>query len=95
MDSNVSNIIGSLLPLIVLFAIFYFVMIRPQIKQQKAHKEMVSNLKKGDKIISNGGLICEIVKVEDKFFSVKLNDETQVRLSKDFIFNKYEEENKN
>lgn len=94
MDSNMSNIIGSLLPLIVLFAIFYFVMIRPQIKQQKAHKEMVANLKKGDKIISNGGFICEILKVEDNFFSVKLNDETQVRLSKDFIFNKYEEENK-
>ncbi len=94
MDSNMSNIIGSLLPLIVLFAIFYFVMIRPQIKQQKAHKEMVTSLKKGDKIISNGGFICEILKVEDNFFSVKLNDETQVRLSKDFIFNKYEEENK-
>lgn len=94
MDSNMSNIIGSLLPLIVLFAIFYFVMIRPQIKQQKAHKEMVASLKKGDKIISNGGFICEILKVEDNFFSVKLNDETQVRLSKDFIFNKYEEENK-
>ncbi len=94
MDSNMSSIIGSLLPLIVLFAIFYFVMIRPQIKQQKAHKEMVASLKKGDKIISNGGFICEILKVEDNFFSVKLNDETQVRLSKDFIFNKYEEENK-
>ena len=94
MDSHMSNIIGSLLPLIVLFAIFYFVMIRPQIKQQKAHKEMVASLKKGDKIISNGGFICEILKVEDNFFSVKLNDETQVRLSKDFIFNKYEEENK-
>ena len=94
MDSNMSNIIGSLLPLIVLFAIFYFVMIRPQIKQQKAHKEMVANLKKGDKIISNGGFICEILKVEDNFFSVKLNDETQVRLSKEYIFNKSEEENK-
>ena len=57
MDSNMSSIIGSLLPLIVLFAIFYFVMIRPQIKQQKAHKEMVASLKKGDKIISNGGFI--------------------------------------
>ena len=63
-------------------------------KQQKAHKEMLANLKKGDKVISNGGFICEIIKVEENFFSVKLNDDTQVRLAKDFIFNKYTEENK-
>lgn len=91
---NVNNIIGSLLPLLVLFAIFYFVMIRPQIRQQKAHKEMVSNLKKGDKIVSSGGFICEIVKVEEKFFTVKLNDDAHARLSKEFIAYKYEEETK-
>ena len=45
-----NNILVQLLPLIVLFAIFYFIIIRPQIKQQKEHKEMVANLKKGDKI---------------------------------------------
>ncbi|RDU58546.1 preprotein translocase subunit YajC [Helicobacter sp. MIT 99-5507] len=94
MENSMNSFVGAFLPLIVLFAIFYFVLIRPQLKQQKAHKEMLANLKKGDKVITNGGLICEIVKVEDKFFSVKLNDDTQVRLSKDFIFNKYEEENK-
>lgn len=94
MENSMNSFVGAFLPLIVLFAIFYFVLIRPQLKQQKAHKEMLANLKKGDKVITNGGLICEIVKVEDNFFSVKLNDDTQVRLSKDFIFNKYEEENK-
>ena len=45
-----NNILVQLLPLIVLFAIFYFIIIRPQIKQQKEHKAMVANLKKGDKI---------------------------------------------
>ena len=90
---NSGSFIGAFLPLIVLFAIFYFVLIRPQLKQQKAHKEMLSNLKKGDKVITNGGFICEIVKVEEKFFSVKLNDDTQAKLSKEFIFNKYEETN--
>lgn len=86
-----NDVIASLLPLVVLFAIFYFVMIRPQIKQQKAHKEMLANLKKGDKIVASGGFICEIVKVEEQFFTIKLNDDTQARLSKDFVAYKYED----
>lgn len=88
-----NDILASLLPLIVLFAIFYFIMIRPQIKQQKAHKEMIANLKKGDKVVINGGLICEVVKVEEKFFTMKINDDTQVKVSKQFIAFKYEENN--
>lgn len=87
-----SHILVQLLPLIVLFAIFYFIIIRPQMKQQKTHKEMIANLKKGDKIITNGGLIAEILKVEDEFFSIKLSDDTQARLSKDFVFNKLDSE---
>lgn len=87
-----NEILSSLLPLIVLFAIFYFIMIRPQIKQQKAHKEMISNLKKGDKVVISGGLICEILKVEDKFFTIKIDDNTNARLVKDFISYKYDEQ---
>ncbi len=80
--------LATLLPLVVLFAIFYFLIIRPQQKQAKAHREMLDALDKGDKIITNGGLIAEIVKKEDDFFSVKLNDSTVVKLSKDFIAKK-------
>ena len=86
-----NNILVQLLPLIVLIAIFYFIIIRPQIKQQKEHKEMVANLKKGDKIVINGGLICEVVKVENHFFTIKLNDDTIVRLAKEFVAYKWEE----
>ncbi len=82
------NILTSLMPLIVLFGIFYFLVIRPQQKQAKAHKEMLSSLKKGDKIITNGGLICEVVKPEEDFIKVKLNDETVVKVSRDFIAKK-------
>lgn len=88
-----NEILTSLLPLIVLFAIFYFIMIRPQIKQQKAHKEMIANLQKGDKVVISGGLICEVVKIEDLFFTMKINNETQVRVAKQFIAYKYEENN--
>jgi preprotein translocase subunit YajC len=76
------------MPLIVLFGIFYFLVIRPQQKQAKAHKEMLDSLKKGDKIITNGGLICEVVKPEEDFIKVKLNDDTVVKVSREFIAKK-------
>ena len=84
------NIFASLLPLIVLFGIFYFLIIRPQQKQAKAHKEMLEALTKGDKIITNGGLICDVVKAEEEFIKVKLNDDTIVKVSRDFIASKIE-----
>ncbi len=79
-----------MLPLIVLFGIFYFLIIRPQQKQAKEHKEMLEALKKGDKIITTGGLIVEVVKPEEDFIKVKLNDDTIVKLSRDFVSKKLE-----
>ncbi|MCK9257078.1 MAG: preprotein translocase subunit YajC, partial [Sulfurospirillaceae bacterium] len=72
------SFVASLLPLVVLFAIFYFLVIRPQQKQAKNHKAMVESLQKGDKIITNGGIICEVYKTEDSFIKVKLNEDTIV-----------------
>ncbi len=86
-----SDIFASLLPLVVLFAIFYFLVIRPQQKQAKTHKEMVGSLTKGDKVVTNGGLICEVVKPEDDFIKVKLNDNTVVKLSREYVAKKFEE----
>ncbi|GAD18192.1 preprotein translocase subunit YajC [Helicobacter fennelliae] len=79
------SLIVSLLPLVVLFAVFYFFLIRPQRVQAKKHKEMLESLKKGDKIVSQGGFICEILKVEDGFFSVRLSDESTAKLSKEYV----------
>jgi preprotein translocase subunit YajC len=81
----------SLLPLVVLFAIFYFLVIRPQQKQAKTHKEMLADLKKGDKVITNGGLMCEVVKPEENFIKVKLNDEVIVKVSREYIAKKIDE----
>ncbi|EBD1933368.1 preprotein translocase subunit YajC [Campylobacter coli] len=84
-----NSILTSLLPLVVLFAIFYFLVIRPQQKQAKAHKQMLESLQKGDKIITNGGLICEVVKPEDDFIKVKLNeDNVTAKISREFIVKK-------
>ncbi len=84
------DIFSSLLPLIVLFAIFYFLVIRPQQKQAKTHKEMLGALKKGDKIITNGGLIGEVVKPEEDFIKVKLNDDVVVKLAREYVAKKIE-----
>ena len=84
------SIIGSLAPLLILFAIFYFLIIRPQQKQQKAHKEMLESLTKGDKIITSGGLIAVIVKPEEDFIKIKLNDDTIVKLDRSFVAKKVE-----
>ena len=87
-----ASLLSSCLPLVVLFAIFYFLVIRPQQKQVKKHKEMLDALKKGDKIITNGGLICEVVKPEEDSIKVKLNDEGMiVKVSRDFISKKIDE----
>ena len=75
---------------IVLFGIFYFLIIRPQQQQAKKHKEMLANLKKGDKIVTNGGLIAEIIKVEEDFLKVKLEENNFARLEKEFVAKKYE-----
>jgi len=78
------DLLTSLLPLVALFAIFYFLIIRPQQKQAKAHKEMIANLKKGDRIVTNGGLMVEVVKVEDTYFIVKNSDNSEMKLVKEF-----------
>ena len=85
MEGSSADLISSWLPLVALFAIFYFLIIRPQQKQAKAHKDMVSNLKKGDKIVTNGGLIVEVVKVEDTYFLVKNSDGSEMKLIKEFV----------
>jgi preprotein translocase subunit YajC len=82
------SLLGSLLPLIVLFAIFYFLIIRPQQKQAKDHKNMIDQMQKGDKIITTGGLIVEVVKVEDEFFTVKNEDGTKMKLVKQYVASK-------
>ncbi|RLA71448.1 MAG: preprotein translocase subunit YajC [Epsilonproteobacteria bacterium] len=84
--------LGQLLPFVFLIAIMYFIIIRPQQQQAKKHKAMVESLAKGDKIVTNGGFIVEIKKVEDDFYSVKLNNDVVVKLDKDAVARKYEDE---
>ena len=82
----------SIIMMVGLFAIMYFIIIRPQQKQAKEHKEMLGALAKGDKIVTTGGLIVDIVKVEETFYKVRLDKDTEVRLVKDAVARKYEDE---
>lgn len=88
---QIKDILTTLLPFVVLFLIFYFLIVRPQRQQQKKHKEMIESLTKGDKIVTQGGLIVEVLKAEANFFSVKLNDDTTAKLSKNYVAFKLDE----
>ena len=65
----------ALLPLVLIFVVFYFLLIRPQQKKMKMHREMVSNVRRGDKIVTGGGLVGTITKVTEG------SDEVQVELA--------------
>lgn len=86
------EMLGQLLPFIFLIAVMYFIIIRPQQQQAKKHREMIENLEKGDKVVTTGGLIVEIKKVEENFFSVKMNNDVDARVVKDSIARKFEDE---
>ena len=90
MQGQGAGILGSLLPLIIIFAVFYFLIIRPQQQQAKKHKEMVDNLKKGDKIVTTGGIIAEVVRNEEEYIKAKINDNTEVKIDKNYIAKKLE-----
>jgi preprotein translocase subunit YajC len=70
--------IGQFIPLILIFVIFYFFLIRPQQKKVKEHKLMVENLKRGDKVITSGGIVGSIERVID-------NDKVEVLISENVI----------
>ena len=86
------DIISQLLPFVFLIAIMYFVIIRPQQNEAKAKKAMLKALKKGDKVVTNGGFIVVVHKVEENFVSVKMNDDTVVKITKESIGKKFEDE---
>ena len=75
----------SFLPFIVIFVLFYFMLIRPQMKQAKAHKLMIESLKKDDEIVTNGGVLGKIVKIKDQFVTIEIAANTQIHIQKQSI----------
>jgi preprotein translocase subunit YajC len=75
----------SLLPLVLMFVVLYFIMIRPQMKRQKEHKAMVDALAKGDEIVTAGGLAGRISKLGDSYIGVEIADGVEVQVQRNAV----------
>ena len=75
----------AMVPYLAMFAIFYFVLIAPMRKQQKKTKEMLASLKKGDRVITTGGIHGQVAQVEDQIVWVKIADTVKVKMSRSAI----------
>ena len=75
----------SFLPLIIIFIIFYFLLIRPQMKRAKEHRKLVSELSNGDEVVTNGGILGRITNVGESFVTVELAENVQIRVQKQAI----------
>lgn len=73
------------LPLIIIFIIFYFLLIRPQSKRAKEHRNMVSNLSKGDEVVTNGGLLGRIEELDENFVTLEIADNVRVRVQRSAV----------
>lgn len=79
------NIFTSMLPLVAIFAIFYFLMIRPQQKQQKKLREMLAALKKGDQVVTRGGIYGSIEAITDNAVTLEIANNVNVKVSRDAV----------
>jgi preprotein translocase subunit YajC len=80
-----NNPIIGFLPIIIVFLIFYFLLIRPMQKKQKELREFLRNLKKGDRIITTGGIYGTIIALEDDTVVLKISENTKIRISRSAI----------
>ena len=80
------NMLVSLLPFVLIFVIMYFLILRPQQKRVKTHQEMVKNVRRGDTVVTNGGLIGRVAKVvDDHELEIEIADDVRVRQQRSMI----------
>lgn len=86
-SSGGSDILIQVLPLVLIFVVFWFFLIRPQQQKAKTHREMVSNLKRGDQVIAGGGFLGKITKVspDDPYLQVEIADGVRARMLRESI----------
>lgn len=82
-----SDPIMQFLPLLLIFVVFYFLLIRPQTKRAKEHKAMVGALAKGDEVVTNGGLLGRITQADENFVTLKIADNVEVKVQRQAIAN--------
>ncbi len=91
--SGGGSVIEQLLPIFVVFGIFYFLLIRPQVKERKQHDQMLEALKKGDKVVTNGGLHGAIQGLNDKIIKLRIADKTTVQINRSAVATKLDKPN--
>jgi preprotein translocase subunit YajC len=75
----------SFLPLVVIFVLFFFMIIRPQMKAAKEQRAMIASLQKGDEVITSGGIVGKISKVSEAFVSVEIAPNTEITVQKQAV----------
>ena len=76
---------GMLIPLVLMFAIFYFLLIRPQQKRTKAHKELLGRVKRGDRVVTSGGLHGRITGLDDQVVVLEISEKVRVKVNRSAI----------
>ncbi len=80
--SQEPSMLASFIPLILIIVIFWFLLIRPQMKRNKQHRELVSSISVGDEVVTAGGMLGRITEVGDSFVSLEVNDKVTIKLQK-------------
>lgn len=75
----------SFLPLVVIFVLFYFMIIRPQMKQAKEQRNMIAALQKGDEVVTSGGIVGRVTKVTEAFVTVEIAPNTEITVQKNAV----------
>jgi preprotein translocase subunit YajC len=76
---------GFLLPMLVIFAAFYFLLIRPQQKRQKAHTQLVAGLAVGDEVLTAGGILGKVTAVSDHYATLQIADNVEIKIQKSTV----------
>lgn len=84
-DPGAGGGFAAFIPMILIFVVFYFLLIRPQQKKAKAHQEMISNLKKGDRVITNGGIYGLVTGLDEGTATVEIADKVRVKVTRSSI----------
>jgi preprotein translocase subunit YajC len=80
---------GSLVPMLAIFAIFYFLIIRPNSKKQKEHQQMLAELKKGDEVVTTGGVIGKISGLTDNEITLQIQEGVRIRVTRASVQGRY------
>jgi preprotein translocase subunit YajC len=82
---DLQSTLMSMLPLLLMFAVLYFVMIRPQMKKQKEHRAMVDALAKGDEVVTAGGLLGKVSKIGDAYIGVEMAPGVEIQMQRSAV----------